>query len=409
MSDRDFGPNADRGATGAAGPDDRAESGRPPDGPDPRQRGAADGDASTRAPDGHPPDGHAPDDPGPVGRAPDPANGLALAYRSGQAELLPALFEALRPVLQPTLRRYKMNVRSLPASLEPEDLLQQTWLILDGLARRWDPAGGDFGAYVRTTFPWELWRYVQYQSPGRRARAVRVDNVQHQDLLDRFGDRPGTDGRVWDEQLIAAELLDELDPIERRAFLLHRVEERSLPEVGQALRLTSASAYRTYHRALDRLRLRAGLEIDAVDDDGYVERPADDPCGAPAGGRAGGRAGDSVADSALDPAGCSPHGPLCDPTSVPPNGPELPRAAGRGPLERLVAVLHAGAGPDGRLPGRGPVCARAGLSEVRFARLMGLLVERGCVVDRSARRPGRLVHATPAETLAHLERARAEV
>jgi RNA polymerase sigma factor (sigma-70 family) len=307
---------------------------------------------------------------------PDPANELALAYRSGRTELLPALFEALRPVLQPTLRRYKVNGWSLPASLEPEDLVQQTWLILDRLARRWDPAGGDFGAYVRTTFPWALWRYIQYQSPGRRARAVRVDNVQHQDLLDRFGDRPGTDGRVWDDQLIAAELLDELDPIERRAFLLHRVEERSLPEVGQALRLTSAGAYRTYRRALDRLRLRAGLEIDAVDE------------AAPAGRRAGDRFGQPAA---------SPRG-----------GATIATVGGRGPLERLVEVLHAGAGPDGRLPGRGPVCAQAGLSEVRFARLMGLLVERGCVVDRSARRPGRLVHATPAETLAHLDRARAD-
>ena len=324
---------------------------------------------------------HGPErDRGPEGErdhGPDPANDLALAYRSGRTELLPALFEALRPVLQPTLRRYRVNARSLPASLEPEDLVQQTWLILDGLARRWDPAGGDFGAYVRTTFPWALWRYVQYQSPGRRARAVRVDNVQHQDLLDRFGDRPGTDGRTWDEQLIAAELLDELDPIERQAFLLHRVAERSLPEVGQALRLTSIGAFRTYHRALDRLRLRAGLEIDAVDDDGYAERQPDDRFGTPAGG-------------------------------LPSEVGSVP-SSGRGPLERLVDALHAGTGPDGRLPGRGPVCAQAGLSEVRFARLMGLLVERGCVVDRSARRPGRLVHATPAETLAHLERARAEV
>ena len=381
MSDRDLGPSA---AGGAAGPNDRAPDGRDAadraepdhhqDGPDPHERGAADGDPAGGTADG-----------GPAERAPDPANGLALAYRSGRPELLPALFDALRPVIQPTLRRYKINEWSLPASLEPEDLVQQTWLILDKLARRWDPAGGDFGAYVRTTFPWALRRYVQYQSPGRRARAVRVDNVRHQELLDRFGDRPGTDGRAWDEQLIAAELLDDLDPIERRAFLLHRVEERSLPEVGQALRLTNAGAFRTYHRALDRLRLRAGLEIDAVDDDGYVERQADAPLG----------------DAASDAAGGPPGGTLSDPANAP--------ASGRRPLERLVEVLHAGAGPDGRLPGRGPVCAQAGLSEVRFARLMGLLVERGCVVDRSARRPGRLVHATPAETLAYLERARAEV
>ena len=71
-------------------------------------------------------------------------------------------------------------------------------------------------------------------------------------------------------------------------------------------------------------------------------------------------------------------------------------------VERLVTALHEGAGARGRLPGRAIVCARANLSEVRFARLMGLLVTRGCIVGRSARKPGRLVYATPEETLAHL-------
>jgi hypothetical protein len=35
---------------------------------------------------------------------------------------------------------------------------------------------------------------------------------------------------------------------------------------------------------------------------------------------------------------------------------------------------------------------------------MGLLVTRGCIVDRSARKPGRLAHATVEQTLAHLRR-----
>jgi len=307
-----------------------------------------------------------------IASVPDPANALALAYRAGRTDLLPALSEALRTVLLPALNRYGTRARPLPASLERADLVQQSWLILDMLARRWDPAGGDFGAYVRTTFPWELWRYVQYQSPGRRARAVRVDNVQHQALVDQLGDRPGTDGRDWDEQLIAAELLDELDPLARRAFLLYCIEDRSLLEVSRTLRLTRASAYRAYRRALDRLRLRAGLEVDAI-----------------------------------DAAPRSAHGPR-ERIGIQMAGGTGARSGGRRAIERLVEALHAGAAPEGRLPGRAPVCARAGLSEARFARLMGLLVERGCIMERSARRPGRLVHATPAETLAHLERARVE-
>jgi len=35
---------------------------------------------------------------------------------------------------------------------------------------------------------------------------------------------------------------------------------------------------------------------------------------------------------------------------------------------------------------------------------MGLLVTKGCIVERSARKPGRLVHPTVEETLAHLRR-----
>jgi DNA-directed RNA polymerase specialized sigma24 family protein len=275
------------------------------------------------------------------------ANALALAYQAGQTDALPALFELLRPMLRASLQRYKIGSLGLPASLDQDDLQQQSWIILDALARRWSPTGGDFPAYVRSTFLWELWRYVCSLSPGRRARAVRVDNVQHDELLDRIGDRTGTDGRHWDDQLIAVEMLQDLDLIARQAFLLHLLEDQTFEDVARALRLTQAGAYRAYRRALDQLRLRAGLELDP--DDALTRKPGGKPA-----------------------------------------------------VERLVDALHAGAGPSGRLPGRAIICARANISEVRFARLMGLLVTRGCIVGRSARKPGRLVYATPEETLAQL-------
>jgi RNA polymerase sigma factor (sigma-70 family) len=279
------------------------------------------------------------------------ANELARAYQDGQSDVLAELFELMRPLLRASLQRYAVGSGMLPAPLDQDDLRQQSWIILDSLARRWDPAGGDFPAYVRSTFLWDLWRYVRSLSPGRRARTVRVDNIQHDELLDRYGNRPGVDGRHWDEQLIAAEMLNELDPIARWAFLLHVLEDRSFRDVAQALHLTQAGAYRAYRRALDQLRLRAGLEFDPD------ETLAQEPGGQPA-------------------------------------------------TERLVLALHEGAGPRRRLPGRVNVCARANLSEVRFARLMGLLVARGCVVGRSARKPGRLVYATAEETLGHLRSRR---
>ena len=273
----------------------------------------------------------------------DRVNEMVRAYRAGRSELLRPIFDTLGPILFTTLKRYGSRGRPLPALLDSSDLVQQSWLILDDLARRWNPAGGDFGAYVRIAFPWELWRYVRAHSPQRRARVVRVDNVDHDELLERVASQPGADGREWDEQLIAAEMLEGIDPLPKRALLLHLLEDQTFAQVGHALQLTCTGAYREYRRALDRLRLEAGLDVD----------PGADAPGS------------------------------------------------RTALDRMVEALHEGAGPDGRLPGRTWVCARTGISEVRFARLMGVLVERGCVVERSARRAGHLVHATPAETLAH--------
>ncbi len=277
------------------------------------------------------------------------ANALALAHQAGHLEALPELAALLQPLLRTLLHRFRRGHAGLPSTLDVEDLHQQGWIILEGLARRWDPAGGEFPAYVRTTFPWELWRYVRALSPSRRARAVRVDNVQHDLLMLRLADQTGADGRRWDEQLIAIEMLNALDPTARWVFLLHVLEDQPFQEVARKLRLTLPGAHRAYRRALDQLRLRAGLEI------------------APDAAREG-------------------------------------EAGGVPAVERLVTVLHEGVAQRGRLPGRATVCAQAGLSEVRFARLMGLLAQRGCIVGRSARRPGRLAHPTAAETLAQLRR-----
>lgn len=306
--------------------------------PNPLAAGGGGGGAGTRERDGNSDDEVTPR-----------ANALALAHQGGQKDALPALIELLQPLLRAALFPYFRGSLVLPAALDLADLNQQSWLILDQLARRWDPAGGDFPAYVRVTFLWEVWRYVRTLSPSRRARTVRVDNVQHDTLLERIDDHAGVDGRRWDDQLIALEMLSELDPISRWVLLLHVLGEQPFHDVARALKLTQAGVYRAYRRALDQLRLRAGLELDP--------------------------------DDAL-----------------------ASESGGQPAIERLVAVLHEATTMHGRLPGRAAVCSRADISEVRFARLMGLLVTKGCIVDRSARKPGRLVHPTVAETLAHLRR-----
>jgi hypothetical protein len=68
-------------------------------------------------------------------------------------------------------------------------------------------------------------------------------------------------------------------------------------------------------------------------------------------------------------------------------------------VRRLVVALY---GHDGRLPGRRVLCEAAGISEVRYAALMDLLVARGALVGRSDRKTGRLAHASAEETLAAL-------
>ena len=180
---------------------------------------------------------------------------------------------------------------------------------------------------------------------GPAARAVRVDNVQHDELLDRIGDRTGTDGRHWDDQLIAVEMLQDLDLIarQRSCFISWRT---AFEDVARALRLTQA---------------------------GGVPR-------VPAGARSASAAGRP---------GVDPDDALARKPGGKPSWSGWWTRCTRGPAER-------------RLPGRAIICARANISEVRFARLMGLLVTRGCIVERSARKPGRLVYATPEETLAHL-------
>ncbi len=268
-------------------------------------------------------------------------NQLALAYRAGQADALPRIFEALRPVVELNLIQYGPGRRPLPAPLDPDDLAQEAWLILDTLLHQWDPAGGDFGGYARVAFPNVLMRFVRNASPRRRARGIRVDNVAHDKIVDRCNAMPGADGRRWVDQLALAELIDELDPLARRVLRLRVLEDRALGEVAHALQLSRPVTFRECRRALQCLRQQVGHDDDE-----------------------------------------------------PPEVLDAERA-----MERLVTALYAGAGPDGRLPGRAWIAGRTGLSSVRLAKLMRLLAQHGCIEGRHRRCPGRLVHPTPSETL----------
>lgn len=279
----------------------------------------------------------------------DEPSRLALAFQAGDRSVLDSLYRAIYPSIAVALLRYRDRPGALPAALDRNDLLQESWLILADLAARWQPTSS-FAAYFRSAFPWALSRYVRRNSPSRRARGVQVLGAEHPDVQEQIDLRAGSDGREWDGDLAWSELLEHLTERERAVLLLHLADQRPFSDVAQALQLTRPAAYRLYRRALKRVQ------------------------GAPI--RISGR---SV---------------LLDADSLNLNL--------EGELPELVRALHAGARADGRLPGRDWLMARTGLSEQRVARLVGLLVEAGCVRDRGPRRAGFLVHPSPEETLAAL-------
>lgn len=265
---------------------------------------------------------------------------LALAYREGDQAALAALHAALRPIIQSALGR-TFQLGPLPGPLESGDLQQQTWILLAELVGRWDPDQAPFLPYVHGAFPWALRRYLRSQTADRRSQKVRVYSAEHAELFSQADAQTGVDGRDWDTHLMCDEVLTELTPEHQRALRLHFGERRRPAEMAEALSLPLAQVEPLVKRAVRAARAVAS----------------------------GRHAPDPQAD-----------------------------------LRLLVEALHAGAKRGGRLPGRAWVCARTGLSELRFARLTQLLAANGCIIGRSPRVPGRLAHESVEATLAAYQR-----
>jgi RNA polymerase sigma factor (sigma-70 family) len=275
-------------------------------------------------------------EPNPARRESAEIDTLARAYRAGEHAVLAELHAALRPIIQSSVAR-TFQLGPLPGPLESRDLEQQSWILLAELTNRWDPDQAPFLPYVHGAFPWALRRYLRSQSSDRRSIHTRVISTEHAELFGQADAQTGVDGRDWDTHLMCDEVLTELSPEHRRALELHFGERRRPAEVATAMGLPLEQVEPLVKRAVRAARAVAS----------------------------GRRAPDEHAD-----------------------------------LRLLVEALHAGAGRHGRLPGRAWVCAETGLSELRFARLMRLLVSTDCIVGRSARIAGRLRHSTAAATLA---------
>jgi RNA polymerase sigma factor (sigma-70 family) len=264
--------------------------------------------------------------------------------------VLGALYRSLWETIRPSIARYRDRPGGLPSHLDRADLAQESWLMLAELARRWDPAGGEFGAYVRVSFPWQLANYVRDQSPSRRRRGLRVVAADRPDVQEQVEAQPGVDGRDWDVDIAWSELLEHLTPDERAVLMLHFDQEQPFSHIARALRITRPSVVRLYRRAMERVRapvVRVGRRRVVVDVRGR-------------------------------------------------------RLEHAGDLVEVVRALHRGADSKGRLPSRAWLVDQTGLGPRRIARLVDLLAEAGCIRGRRGRFPGRLAYRTPEAMLAAL-------
>ena len=181
----------------------------------------------------------------------DAASSLALAYQRGDLAALAPLHEAVRPLLRMGLARAVAG--PLPASLSRDDLTQQTWLILADLARRWNPALGQFGAYVRVSYPFALGKYIAEYGSRRRSARVRVLSLPDEELRPLAEALAGEDGRTWDGALQLRELIDGLGDQERTAVLLRVVGGHRLKDVARYHGMGRIAVHRLVRRGLRRL------------------------------------------------------------------------------------------------------------------------------------------------------------
>ncbi len=172
---------------------------------------------------------------------------FALAYQEGGAWALAALHEQLRPAIFAVLRRLLTD--RLPATLDFEDLQQQTWVLLGELAARWQPRG-PFLAYFLASFERELRRFVA-RSRSHRGQ-VSVLMVPHAHLIEQIDHHHEGRNRP-EEAALTSQLLSMLPSPERRAVELFVLEAWSCQAIGAELGVSAATAHRLAQRGIARL------------------------------------------------------------------------------------------------------------------------------------------------------------
>jgi RNA polymerase sigma-70 factor (ECF subfamily) len=153
----------------------------------------------------------------------------------------------------------------LQGRLDPSDVLQETYLeafrqLEDYLSR----PGPPFHLWLRGLAGNRLYKLHRHQLGASKRDAGRdvsldrvvpeVSSVVLAAHLVGNEDRPSAAAHRADLQARLAEVLEQLDPLDREALVLRHFEQMTSGEVGQVLGITEAAAGKRYLRALERLR-----------------------------------------------------------------------------------------------------------------------------------------------------------
>jgi RNA polymerase sigma factor (sigma-70 family) len=192
---------------------------------------------------------------------------LALRYQRGDASALGTLHERLLPAIRSSVGR--LLRRQLPASLTPDDLQQQAWVLLADIASRWQPTGS-FLAYFSHSFERELRRFVARSQPRRGSRGIQVIAIPHEEIM-RLGESLAAADSGPETVAMVRQELAALSEREQHAVVMHVLEERDFAAIGRRLNVSRATAYRLYARALSRLSDRSAFGPPAPESSGRDE------------------------------------------------------------------------------------------------------------------------------------------
>ncbi|MHB1414479.1 MAG: RNA polymerase sigma factor, partial [Chloroflexota bacterium] len=177
---------------------------------------------------------------------------LAVRAKEGDKAALAALYDHLRPAMARTVGRCRGATGW--GLLEGEDLLQEGYLILSDLVRRW-PGQGQFGAWFNCLFPLGI---VDYRRGRLQWDGPAVESLPQAELVDLVESQAA--GSVTEDPtdpLLCRELLALLPEGHRQVLCWRYFDGLTFREIERVHGLAAASAQRRCAQALTFLRARA--------------------------------------------------------------------------------------------------------------------------------------------------------